>query len=746
MRTGRLVFTLALAHAGGDDDAPGEFARRAATALTESRAALAAGRAADALAAAELGLEFDPDSRALLEAAARASRAAGRGDDELYWTWQRHERAPGLDPLATTSRELADRWDASVAAASAAALALAHRFAGERKPATVVADVPGWPGARGRETSHYVIQGDLDAATLDDVATALESVHRCYRDFFRGEDSARSGRRVTIRAYRSRAEFDEREPGVPREIHGFYSPERDVIALYDPREAAPSADGTRGETRPISAFWTTLFHEAAHPFLRAATRPPLPFWISEGSACLFEGCRLVRGGAVEPGRVPRARLRELAALLDAGRADLGSVVAQRDASGFPLNHYAVAWGLVDFCFRFEDEAGERPYEKAYRDFLESWRTADEKTDARARFESAFVERPKQAGVATFAAFEQRWRASVRELAERTFGGAEQADAWLALARRQAGRRQPDRAAASLRNALDLRPDDATLLAELAEAQLALDDKGGAVATARRALAATNDLIGRPDDPEHESAAHAARERAIALLTRADAKLAEPVVAANDALLVTGLATARAYAEAGFPRCALARIDEVAALLGGSRGFQELRAELVAKGGEPGRWRRLRVGDDAGAADLAPPGAVSYRIEALVDPGASADGGATDASQSFGGIVFGESEREGPRAFAVSGRGRLALVSSRAGWDGTEEFAQASGETPYRLAVEVVLARDGRPGRVDCSCDGRVVRAYALDPAHFLDPADFTPCAGAVASGAGARVTDLRWRR
>ena len=730
MRTGRLVLALAcaLVRTGGDDGASGEFAQRAAAALAESRAALAAGRPADALAAAELGLEHEPESRALLEAAARAAAAAGRRDDALWWTWQRREKGGELDPVAFASRDLFDRHELAVAGAAT----LAKRLAGERPPPAHDAAVENWPGARARETRHYLVQGDLDAATLDDVAAALESVHRCYRAHFRGDD-APAARRVTIRAYRSRAEFDEHEPGVPREIHGFYSPERNVIALYDPRSGAAP-----GGERPFSAFWSTLFHEAAHPFLRGAARPPPPAWINEGTACLFEGCRFVRGGAVEPGRVPRARLRELVGLLDAGRADLASVVAQRDASRFPLSRYAVAWGLVDFCFRFEDEEGERPYEKAYRDFLEAWKSADDRTDARARFESAFVERPKLPGVASLDDFERRWRAAVRALAERTFGGPAQADAWLALARAQAGRRQPDRAAASLRNALELRPDDATLLAELAESLLALDERGPAVATARRALAATNELVAHPDDAAREATAHAARERALALLAKADTHLADDAVAANDTLLVTGLATAKAYAEAGLLRCALARVDETTALLGDSRGFRELRAELVARGAEPGRWRRLRPGDDADAGTVAPPGAVSFRIEARIDPGGDGDG--PDAAPAFGGIVFGESEREGPRAFAVSSRGRLALVACRAGWDGTEEFALASGETPFRLAVEVVLARDGAPGHVACSFGGRVVRVDAVDPA------DFTPHAAAIASGAGVHVTDLRWRR
>src|SRR5262245_53373846 len=136
MRTGRDLPTLAVAgaravagagaRAGGDDGAPGEFGRRAAAALEEARAALAANRAADALAAAELGLEFEPESRPLLETAARAAVAAGRSDDALYWTWQRRERASELDPVATASRELVDRYESAVAASAA----LAKRLAG----------------------------------------------------------------------------------------------------------------------------------------------------------------------------------------------------------------------------------------------------------------------------------------------------------------------------------------------------------------------------------------------------------------------------------------------------------------------------------------------------------------------------------------------------------------------------------------------------------------------------------------
>jgi hypothetical protein len=531
MRMGGLIVLL-LAKAGG----PSDFAQRAAQQLEAAAAELAAGHAAESLAAAELGLEYAPDSRKLLEAAQRAALAAGRKDDALYWSCELRERRADLDPLFANARELFDRYESSAAAAAG----LERRFASERLPANA-ADVAralrgtrfaaerppardgaaGWAGAREKQSRHYLVQSDLDSVTPEEIADAMETMHRVYRAIFqpRGEI-----KRVTIKAYRTREEFDAHEAGVQAEVHGFYSPQSNTIALYDPRNEGPGRN-----PRPFAAFWTTLFHEAAHPFTHEVAKEPLPAWLNEGSACFFEGWRREPGGRIEAGGVPTGRLRELVEILDAGRPDLKSVLSWHENGALPGSHYPVGWALVEFSFHYEDDAGDHPYLDSWRAFLDSWRNGDDRRDALTRFVDCYVERPKRAGVATLDEFGRLWSRSMRELAARTFGGAEQADAWRALAQRQIAQRRFNGAAESLRNALDHRPGDPALLIDLAACELERGDRDGAMLAARHALASAGDAL---------------RASALALLARADKRLADECIAIDDRLRESALASAQ----------------------------------------------------------------------------------------------------------------------------------------------------------------------------------------------------------
>jgi hypothetical protein len=125
------------------------------------------------------------------------------------------------------------------------------------------------------------------------------------------------------------------------------------------------------------------------------------------------------------------------------------------------------------------------------------------------------------------------------------------------------------------------------------------------------------------------------------------------------------------------------------------------------------------------------GTPSRRTAAVGAAAAAAEG------EAFGGVLFGESERDGRRLLAVSERRRLALVSARSTWDGIEEFTSADGDGPILLSVEVAHDRGGV--RITCRLDGKVVRSESLDAA------DFVPLAGVVAAGASVRVTGARWR-
>jgi tetratricopeptide (TPR) repeat protein len=432
--------------------------------------------------------------------------------------------------------------------------------------------------------------------------------------------------------------------------------------------------------------------------------------------------------------VPTGRLRELVEILDAGRPDLKSVLSWHENGALPGSHYPVGWALVEFSFHYEDDAGDHPYLDSWRAFLDSWRNGDDRRDALTRFVDCYVERPKRAGVATLDEFGRLWSRSMRELAARTFGGAEQADAWRALAQRQIAQRRFNGAAESLRNALDHRPGDPALLIDLAACELERGDRDGAMLAARHALASAGDAL---------------RASALALLARADKRLADECIAIDDRLRESALASAQVYADAGLPRCALRRLDEAAPLLLDDAALQPLREELSKSGVAPGRWRRLAV--DAAAAEREPPepAATRYVVEALIEPrapdGEVADGtgdasAAAAAGDAYGGVLFGESERDGARLFAVSERRRLALHCARSAWDGTEEFTTTGGDGPLRLSVEVELAHDGRSGRITCRLDGAVVRSVPLDVADFL------PRVGVRAAGAAVRIRDARWRQ
>ena len=749
MPVGLLIARLLLAQAGAaNGGVPADFAQRAANQLERANAELAAGRAAESLAAAELGLEFAPESRKLLEVAQRAALAAGRRDDALFWSLELHERRADLDPLLANSKELIERFEKALAAAAA----LEGRFVKERLPANA-ADVAraaraarrspdsaprdgpaaGWSEAREARFADGLVRSDLDGVTPEEIASAMEAMRGAYRATFRPRGEIK---RVTIKAYRTREEFDAREPGLKPEVHGFYSPESGTIALYDPRHETTNRDG-----RPFSAFWATLFHEAAHSYTHEiGGKEPLPAWLNEGSACFFEGWRHAGGGRVEPGCVPLNRLRELIEILDAGRPDLKSVLSWHENGALPGSHYPVGWGLVDFSFHFEDEAGENPYADSYRALLDSWRNPDDRREPFARFADAYVERPRRPGVATFEEFERLWSRWMRGLAARTFGAADQADVWLALAQKQSAQRRFGAAAESLRAALDHRPGDPALLSELARHELERGDKDGAILAARRSLA---------------SAAGATREAALALLTRADRRLCDEIVAADERLRASALAAVNGYLQAGLPRCALRRLDEATPLLLCDAALAPLRETLEKSGAEPGRWRRLAPEGRAPGREVVEPAASRYVVEALVEPRAPGGEVAGDAprgaapfaaaapaeeGEAFGGVVFGESERDGRRLFAVSERRRLALAQARATWDGSEELPTAAdGDGPVRLSVEVELAHDRRSARITCRVDGRVVRSEALDAA------DFVPCAGVVAAGATVRVTEARWR-
>ena len=113
-------------------------------------------------------------------------------------------------------------------------------------------------------------------------------------------------------------------------------------------------------------FATVLRHEAAHfAFYGAASVQTMPFWLSEGVACLYE-TGVDQNGHPRPNPERLALLRYLART----RSSLGlkNLIKKQHAQGNGMN-YARAWGIVAYLCQTDGSVNK---------YLHTLRTANEK--------------------------------------------------------------------------------------------------------------------------------------------------------------------------------------------------------------------------------------------------------------------------------------------------------------------------------------------------------------------------------
>ncbi len=802
----------------------GTFEQRAAREFITAQEHFTASRFDEALAAAELGLEYAPDHRALQDLAARAAEQLKDNDRALFWTTtlleqlgdskddrtlaatlaarvttldvvgqQAAESVKKFETLADSMLLLAKSCAARKLYVNAVDLFLAckgtrHEIKAEveldklyekgdvstallqsgmdlrkreltaekaRRIAAQDAKHATWATAMEKETRGYDIRTDMGTEILNDIATAMDEMNRFYRKVFNTRGTPKKCR---IETFRTRAEFDAAHPGEPPEVRGFYSPDENKIVTYDSR-----SDGL-----PLSAFWSTLFHESSHQFTQEISKTTIPDWVNEGTASYFEGARLLPSGAVETNLIPRSRIRELGWILKARQPKLKDVISFREEGSYPGDYYPVGWSLVYLCHNFEDEKCERPYLAAYNAFLESWRKNNEKSSAFDRFVDYFVAKPKRAGVASFEDFEKLWSGWARALHAVYFGGPEQADELLAKARKQAQLGKLDAAVESYRFALRKRPDDAAALLELADVQATQKQTDGALLSYRRAFA-----LARQRDPE----------LVVPGLTRKHGELAADCQTRIDKLdksigdgirqTVTGFGaaaaeTAEKYWKGGYPRQALGVIEDAIDLLRGDHRLQALAEQIREEAAvDRARWHRVAIGpalegfDGSGGfkvegaalcatfdptkqaveehdlvqyLTLKEPLGSRYVVEALIDPG-------SEAGFGFAGVVFGESEEEGLQAAVVTPGGSLALFKydEEKGPDFSEPKATVKAGVIH-LGVAVQLVPGATQGTLTFLVDGQPAGHETFAAQGFRAKA------GLFAFVSHAKLSELRIRR
>jgi hypothetical protein len=632
-------------------DLPPQFA--------QAKSLLEANQGAEALAKAKEGLEFAPDSVELLDLASRAAALAGENDQALWYASlalepagagkdklqaEIQKRTPDLDPqqqknqavmtayaqvllqlgqrcadkkLFVSAVELLNRcrgtplardaeaalakiYDnkAAVEALLSSGLDVPIKSAKKRSTAEIAKEDKKhstWENAYQKKGKCYTVMTDMGGEIAEQMSSAMEQINQFYRKTFHVKQQGGDTARVTIKVFKSRAEFDKfaQEKGDPAQspgVKGFFSSSALKVCTYDTRE-----DGF-----PPSFLWSTLFHEASHQFTALmAPSGAVPTWLNEGTASYFEGARLLPNGTVETNLVPEGRLSELKLHLKEGAPTLKDVVTFYQPGSYPGEYYPFGWGLAYFLNNYEDENSVRAYKPLYHEYMLAYKSGA-KHDVLGRFVEYFVTKAKQPGVTTFEDFEKRWKEWILKLDEIYFGPPSTADVLIARARKERADKQPESAIESYKWALRKRPGDIVACFELGELMAELKQDDAALFNAERALELARSL----DDPtkklpggDNLTGAEVI-ERARDRIAKIDKNLSEALGAADATLLASAAETAKSYSEHKFPLCALRLLDQAQAAMGPSPELGKLRVEIATKSGaETRRWRRLPISSD-----------------------------------------------------------------------------------------------------------------------------------------------------
>ena len=153
------------------------------------------------------------------------------------------------------------------------------------------------------ESEHFVVYADDSEKDVARFAEILERYHAAMEKLTgRESDPPSPSNRVTIYAVGSQRDVRDLAGGS-KFLGGYYIPRAGASAAFVP-DARPSSGQLE---RPM----ITLLHEYAHHFFIGSNRFAMPVWINEGAAEFFASARFPKDGGVEIGRPADHRAMEL---------------------------------------------------------------------------------------------------------------------------------------------------------------------------------------------------------------------------------------------------------------------------------------------------------------------------------------------------------------------------------------------------------------------------------------------------
>lgn len=403
------------------------------------------------------------------------------------------------------------------------------------------------------DSDRFVIYSDSRAEDIRDFAEMLERYHVALElESGRKVPIPSPSSRLTIYMVGSMADLRDVYGNNRASVAGFYIPRANGSVAFVPnirfgaRDRARGRVGTRysrGNSGGIENdfSFTVLLHEYAHHFLIASSRHAMPRWLSEGGAEYFSSARFNRDGSVDIGLPNNNRAFEISQAAPVPLRELLDYELYRKNRGSRYDaYYGRSWLLFHYLRFNSERAGQlASYWQAVANGAASMDAADQVFGDLDALDSEIRDYGRQTSMSgmRFAASDIAiGSVTVREL---TKGHAEMMPVIIS-SDRGVDSEEAVKVAADARAVASKYPNDAEVLAALAEAEFDAGNDDAAIAASERAIAedpaVTNAyvqkgyaLFRKAQEADGKDAAYAAAMRPFEALNAIEADHTQPLI-------------------------------------------------------------------------------------------------------------------------------------------------------------------------------------------------------------------------
>tara|TARA_A100001391_G_scaffold7621_4_gene4871 strand:+ start:10149 stop:11693 length:1545 start_codon:yes stop_codon:yes gene_type:complete len=339
---------------------------------------------------------------------------------------------------------------------------------------------------RKAESEHFIIYADDSARDLARFGNMLERFHKAL-EFLTGKttETPSPSNRVTI--YAVGGSSDMQRLAGSREIAGFYSARAGGSVAFV-QDAHPT-------TREPPFSVVVLLHEYAHYFASISSRFPQPPWMSEGGAEFFASARFPSDGGVEIGRPAMHRAGDLFYAADVPIRELldADLYAQRTSTRHDA-FYGRAWLLFHYLSLSNERPGQfSAYTTALSEGMSAMAAAEQAFGDLDQLESDlddYLHQRRMMMLTLRPTMVTPGAVYVSELSD----GMDEVLPLQIISKRGVSHEDALELLPKVRAIAASYPDDAGVLAALAEAELDAGNDAEALAAANRAIAADPSVV------------------------------------------------------------------------------------------------------------------------------------------------------------------------------------------------------------------------------------------------------------